>query len=342
MREHINIVNMKEQELIHTAIKNIPIDLGIKIIWENNYLNEIDGRIKLTFDGQEIYFNAEIKKELREHQLPVIELTAKNYPPLILIAHYLRPKIKEELRKRNIAYLEKNGNIFFKQKGKAVLVNVNKPVNLVEKTGNRAFTDTGLKVVFQFLINDKLTTNTYREIAEKTETALGNVNNIMKGLEKEGFLIKLDKERKLLQNKKNLLEKWMVAYKENLQPKLKIGRFRFANEKNFTEYRKLQFDENTTWWGGEPAGEILTNYLRPGELTLYTILNRNELIKKYRLVPDQNGNVLIYNAFWNTTKIRNKDIVHPLLVYVDLMNTGDSRCHETAKLIMEKHLANEF
>jgi hypothetical protein len=130
----------------------------------------------------------------------------------------------------------------------------------------------------------------------------------------------------------------MVAYKENLQPKLKIGRFRFANKKNFTEYRKMQLNENTTWWGGEPAGEILTNYLRPVELTLYTILNRNELIKKFRLVPDQKGNVIIYNAFWNTTEIRNKDIVHPLLVYVDLMNTGDSRCHETAQMILKNTL----
>lgn len=103
MRERFNIVNMKEQEIIHIAANNIPGDLGIKINWEDTTIGDLDGKLRLTFDEQTILFNAEIKKELREHQLPKIEITANDYPPLILIAQYLRPKIKEELRKRNIA-----------------------------------------------------------------------------------------------------------------------------------------------------------------------------------------------------------------------------------------------
>lgn len=175
MREQLIYMNMKQQEIIHTAFNNIPEDIGLNIIWEDAPVDKIDGRIKINIDDLEILFNAEIKKELREHQLPKIELNAEQYPPFMLIAHYLRPAIKKKLREKNIAYLEKNGNIFLKQKGKFLFIDVNKPIKLAEATGNRAFTATGLKVVFQFLIDDKLVNKTYREIADFTKTALGNV-----------------------------------------------------------------------------------------------------------------------------------------------------------------------
>jgi hypothetical protein len=342
MREHLDYVNMKEQEIIHTAIENIPDDIGLNMTWENDPVNQANGRVRITIDGMEILFQAEIKKELREHQLPNIELNAKQYPPFMLIAHYLRPAIKKKLRENNIAYMEKNGNIFFRQNGKLLFVDANKPIKLAEETGNRAFTVTGLKVVFQFLLDDELVNRPYREIADFTKTALGNVNNIMKGLEKDGFLIRLSRDKKRIQNKKNLLEKWIADYQETLQPTLKIGRFRFASENKLTDWKEIQLDNETTWWGGEPAGDILTNYLRPGELTLYTTRTRNELMKDLRLIPDPNGDVIAFTAFWNVEKQENKQHVHPLLVYTDLMNTTDNRCHETAQLIWNKYLKNEF
>ncbi|MDD4144960.1 MAG: type IV toxin-antitoxin system AbiEi family antitoxin [Prolixibacteraceae bacterium] len=87
---------------------------------------------------------------------------------------------------------------------------------------------------------------------------------------------------------------------------------------------------------------MLTDYLRPGELTLYTNNTRTELMRSYNLIPDPNGNVKIFKAFWDTADQQKQKTVHPLLVYVDLMNTGDNRCYETAQMIWEKYLANEF
>ncbi|MEO8414323.1 MAG: type IV toxin-antitoxin system AbiEi family antitoxin [Ginsengibacter sp.] len=87
---------------------------------------------------------------------------------------------------------------------------------------------------------------------------------------------------------------------------------------------------------------FLTNYLRPGELTLYITENRNELIKKYRLVPDIKGNIKIYKVFWHQKEETAINTVHPLLVYADLINTGDRRCIETAQKIYDELLANKF
>ena len=96
-----------------------------------------------------------------------------------------------------------------------------------------------------------------------------------------------------------------------------------------------------TLWGAEPAGDLLTDYLRPGELTMYTLEDKRELIKNYRLIPDEKGNVKVYQKFWNYDEV-NDNIVPPLLVYIDLMNTNDRRCKETAQKIYEQLLQNKF
>ncbi len=332
---------MEAQEVLYTALDNIPDEIGINITWDEKTLIDPEGKLRLTFNNNEIGFNTEIKKELREHQLPNLEVTAQKKQPFILVAHYLRPKIKTELRKRNIAYLEKNGNIFINYKNWFILIDANKPIDLAKETGNRAFTKTGLKVVYLYLTEENWLNEPQRKIAKKTDTGLGNISNVNHGLQKEKFLVKVNRTQKQLNNKQGLLDTWMKAYAVTLQPALKIGQFRFANEKNFTHYRNIKLDENT-WWGGEPAGDILTDYLRPGELTLYTANTRTELMKRYKLIPDPNGDVRVYKAFWDTDEQQNQDTVNPLLVYIDLMNTGDNRCYETAQMIWEKHLAHEF
>jgi len=45
--------------------------------------------------------------------------------------------------------------------------------------------------------------------------------------------------------------------------------------------------------------------------------------------------------FWGTLQIEQPrpDVVPPVLVYADLLATGDGRCLETAQLLYEAHLA---
>src|SRR5690606_31849097 len=154
-----------------------------------------------------------------------------------------------------IAYMEVNGNIFLNQQRIYYYIDANKPFQTEKEKVNRAFTKTGMKVLFHFLINEQWINLPHREIAKITQVAHGNIAYILNGLEENKFLIRIDKNTLKLNNKRQLLEKWMSAWKETLQPALKIGRFRFADETNFTNYRELHLNEDATWWGGEPAGD---------------------------------------------------------------------------------------
>jgi hypothetical protein len=96
-----------------------------------------------------------------------------------------------------------------------------------------------------------------------------------------------------------------------------------------------------TYWGGEPGADLLTNHLHPAILTLYTEETRTELIKNYRLIPDVDGNVIVYQKFWKFDDV-NYSIAPPLLIYADLLYTNETRCIETAAILYEKILRDQF
>jgi len=333
---------MNPQEIIHNALYNIRTKANIIGKWKDTAdKSRIEGELKLEIENLTIRLFTDIKTEIRTIHLAKLEELAKEYHPFIVVAQRIFPKIKEELRNRNIAYLEANGNIYLKEKGMFLWIEANNPIEVKDKTTNRAFTKTGLKVVYQFLINEEWINYTYRQIAEQTNTGIGNVNNIFTGLKQEGYLLQLNKEHYKLENKKKLLEKWIMEYEKRLKPTLAMGTFRFLKEDDFYNWKKLQLQNGKTWWGGEPAGDVITNYLRPEELTIYTIETRGDLMKNYRLVPDINGNVKVFKKFWENDAVNN-NVVHPLLAYTDLINKGDRRCTETAQKIYDEYLQDKF
>jgi len=332
---------MNEKEIIQHAINNIQKDGAIHVEWEElNNDSEIDGKLFLQLNQHNMELCAEIKKELRNIHLAKIEELAVTNNPFIIVAQRLFPKIKEELRKRNIAYLEANGNIFLNIDKIYLYIDGNPPIDLKSKTTNRAFTKTGLKVIYQFLIKDCIN-NTYREIAELTDTGIGTINTIFNGLKEEGYLMQLTKNELEIQNKKKLLDKWVVEYEKRLKPTLALGTFRFLDIDDFYNWKDIPLKKGKTLWGGEPAGDLLTNYLRPEELTLYTNEERSDLMKNYRLVPDLEGNIKVFKQFW-TEKQADTKTVHPLLAYADLINKGDRRCTETAQKIYDEYLQDQF
>ena len=332
---------MRVENIIDTAIYNLQKNYLLKAKWKPKHDVKEDGMLVITINNLAIEFNVEVKQELRNHQLSKIVEMAKKHKPLILIANRIFPTIKEELREYNISYLETNGNIYIKTKQIFLWLDAQKPLNYEKSKINRAFSKTGLKVVFQLLNNNELINMPYRDIAKQTEVGLGNINYVLNGLKEMNFLIQQNKKEKLLNNKTELIDKWVVNYIEKLKPSIKIGRFRFLKNEDFISWKKINLRDQQSWWGGEAAGDLLTNYLNPHELTIYTTESRNEIIKNYRLVPDENGNVNIFKKFWTNYQV-NDNVAPPLIVYADLLEKNDRRCTETAKKIFDELIQSKL
>ena len=336
-------MNKQQIEIVKTALEAFYRQTQVKTDWTEGVIDEQDSIVTIYFNQKKPQqFLVEVKKEIRNHHLDkLLKQQGDNHPTLVIAEHIL-PKTKEALQKHNICYMETNGNIYLNRLPLYFLWIDTKTPKVLTREVNRAFTKTGLKVVFLLLADEGFVHQTYRAIADAAEVGLGNVNNIIRGLKDLRLIIQKNDRELLLPQKKALLDRWVPAYEQRLKPTLHIGNFRFMDPNTFFRWKTLPLQPQTIW-GGEPAGDLYTDNLNPERLTLYTIETRGELMKHYRLIPDDKGNVEVYRKFWNTkTNDAVENAVPPLLAYTDLINTGTQRCLETANRIYEKYLKNKL
>lgn len=316
-----------EKEVIHIALENLRQIAGIEAFWQEG--GPLDGLLDFSINGQKFTFVVEVKRELRIHQLQQIEEYFHRNEHFLLIAKRIFPKIKEELRLKEIPYLEANGNVFLKKENIFLFVDTQKPLDIKKYKGNRAFTKTGLKVLFYLLQHKEAINLTQRELAEKADVSLGNIPQVIDGLKETGYLTPLNNKNYVWENKKGLLERWIVEYATVLRPKLVKERYALKGQ-----WQEFKFDNHKTVWGGEPAADLFTNHLRPEKFLIYTREERIDFITKYKLMPDKNGEIEVLEMFWEHEY---EKTAPPLLVYADLMLEGGKRNKETAEKIY-----NEF
>jgi hypothetical protein len=168
----------------------------------------------------------------------------------------------------------------------------------------------------------------------------------MKDLEARGFFdLRAEphpRHRKLL-DPKRMLEEWVTHYPITLRHRLNRGCFRADPER----LQQTALAPLNAYWGGEPAAEKLTHYLKPAHFTIYTGEPIAKLVAAGRMRAEADGNVEILEKFWGfpadwADSGDAPDIVPPILAYADLLATNDGRNAEAARMIYEQRIAPAF
>ncbi|NDC40123.1 MAG: hypothetical protein EBZ77_00975, partial [Chitinophagia bacterium] len=283
----------QEEQIMEVAFAQLELHTGIHAEWSYQP-KEVDGEADFIIEGRHLRTYFEVKRELRQYQLDKLLDQARRHQPFMVIAEHIFPTIKERLRAEKIAYLDTAGNVFIHTEGTYLWIEGHKALKKAKVVTNRAFTKAGLKVVFYLLHEREAINMPYRQLAERTGVALGNIQNVLEGLKNAGFILHSDKQRKLLHNKKALLNRWIDGYRETLKPALHLGNYRFWDKDAIHHWEKLVFpDQIIAAWGGEPAAAALTNYFNPQELTIYTN-GKSALVPLWRLIPNEKGELHIY------------------------------------------------
>lgn len=315
-------------DIAQKALDALSQTVGIQAIFKEK--GPLDGVLKFDLNGLTYTFTVAIKNELRTHQLHHIEDYCHKYEHFLLIANRIFPNTKEELRHKEIPYLEATGNFYFKKEGLFLFVDTQKSIEVEKNKGNRAFTKTGLKVLFHLLQHKEAIHLSQRKLANLTSVALGNIPLVIDGLKETGYLIPLNKKAFVWENRKALLERWITEYATVLRPKL--AKERYTLKRNWHE---IKFHTAKTVWGGEPAADLLTHHLRPEKFLIYTKENRIALMKNYQLIPNKEGEIEVLEMFWNENE---GESAPPLLVYADLLLEGGKRNKETAEKIYHEYI----
>ncbi|MCB0696623.1 MAG: hypothetical protein KDC07_04620 [Chitinophagaceae bacterium] len=333
-------MNEEKLKIIYVALDSLDSNPLFKGMWK--YVVHTGERIEISLYIRDmtLKYVVETRAELREQQLPKL-LSVTGIKETIIIAGKISATAKEQLVTNGIAYIESNGNVFIPKKDLYIWIDSNKQRPIAKENTGRAFTKTGLKVVFHFLMNEAFLDMSYRQIARETNTSLGNITNIINALKQLNFLEITPDGKLRLRQKRLLAERWIEQYEHRLKPAIEIGTFRFESEDDYRNWKRTQLENKKSMWGGEPGGHLLTGMLKPTQLTIYSLENRHDLMKNYRLVRDEKGYIKVFRKFWTYDDYRT-NVAPPLLVYADLLNSGLQGNIEAAERIFDDVLKNRF
>jgi hypothetical protein len=336
--------NIEEEifQLAAEALKNnVPLQNGIETLDLYPAVRpdfRFDRLIRMVIHGKELRYYAEIKANVTKAQRLLLLLNRQELEyPTFLIARHLNNETAEELRKNNFEFIDTAGNAFINNPPVFIFIKGNRPPETMaaQTPVKRVFKPAGLRMIFGFLCNPGLENKTYREIAAATGVALGTVDWITKELKELEFLIDRGKRGLKLIRKETLLQRWVTAYPEQLRPKQTLGRYKGLP--NWWQQKRLV--PRQAQWGGEVAAEKMTHYLRPELITIYAETQYfNQLLLENRLKTDITGDVEILERFWKVEEQQPEELVPPLLIYADLLATGNQRNLETAKMIYEQNI----
>lgn len=284
-------------------------------------------------------FDVLIKKRLTNDGLGFIISELKQMRPRrgVLVTGYVSPRQAEKLRLSGAQFLDTAGNAYLDDPPLYVFITGRRrdePVPAGKTT--RAFTTTGIKMLFALLCDPKLAGKPYREIAAEAGVSLGAVGQVLDDLKRAGHLIETEAGGRRLLKTEELVRRWVEAYAERLRPKLLLSRYSSDRPDWWKEARP---EEGGACWGGEVAAAKLTRYLKPQVKTVYAPTKLAAMQVRSGLKPDERGDTEILKKFWVFgDKSPRPDTAPALLVYADLIGSGDDRNVETAKIIYDRFL----
>lgn len=347
--EHIKIMNKSRANIMKIKEQNVDKDILEKAldalkkmtnlkatIQQDQY--GVDAELLFWREDKKWVFAVDVQKNITRTLIGVIHhqrLLNRHQGDKIIVTKYINPQIADLMKENEICFIDTAGNAYINKPPLFIFIKGNKiPKEDRLKPTTRAFRPTGLQVIFALLCNQGLEKMAYREIAKKADVALGTVGWVLRALRQMGYVNEMGKRGRKLNDKFNLFIRWINAYPEELKPKKLIGRYKADN---FYWWRNAQLEEYQAYWGGEVAANMLTGYLKPENITIYTRQPLGELMLKNKIRKDPKGNIEVFEVFWKFEyKWTHKDMVPPILIYADLLATGDKRNIETADIIYEQ------
>lgn len=257
--------------------------------------------------------------------------------PALLVAPHVDPARAERLREAGIPFIDAAGNAYLERNGFYIYVTGRKPLPglaAVASKNIRAFAGAGLRVLFVLLCAPEYVNKPYREIARAAGVALGTVGWVLADLKTLGYLRASGRRQKKLHRHEELCEQWVTHYLQQFRQRLKVRRFHTANH---DWWREADIRAYGACWGGDVAALKLTGYLKPAQITVWHRGDPSPLLQAQRMRTDPDGDIELIEAFWHFAP--DAETAPPLLVYADLLGTGDPRAVETAKLVREQYLA---
>ena len=318
------------QQVLQTALAMFRRETGFTADVKNGA--QAEARVTLHLPNQKLRFQVDIKT-IDRLEIPAVVRAKSAHGAMarLLVAPFITRESAARCRQIHQPFMDMAGNVFLEAPGLFIYVAGMPRPTVLKPHQWKSETAAGMQVTFAIACHPGLLRATHREIAAHAKVALGSVGPALKDLEARG-LISLAPPRRIL-NPRLLVEGWVASFPRRLLTKLEPRRF----EADPAKLAKANLAAYGAYWGGEVAAQRLTRYLKPAAFTIYVSKPIKQLVIDQRLKANPHGNLEIRRMFWNFPRTAElSDLAPPLLIYADLMASGDGRNQEAAEIIYER------
>jgi hypothetical protein len=316
--------------------------VGNQIIDHPAQLWRVDTKLQLEAEGRIIEYQVELKRTLNDVVVGRLAQQFAQHPGRwLVVTRHVPRSLARKMRDMRMQFIDTVGNAYIDEPPTFILIKGNRAPPRARGFGVRgAFGHAGLRLVFALLCKPELGNATYREVAGAANVALGTVAQVFNDLMVQGYLLDMGKRGRRLTKRRGLLDTWVEAYAGRLRPKTLLGRYA-TDRPGF--WLDADLCPDNAQWGAEVAAHKLTRYLKPEIITIYARKPVNDIVLRFRLRGREGGMIEIRQKFWDfQTEEVPPDIVPPLLVFADLVATGDRRNVGAAGIVYDKYLQRHF
>lgn len=323
---------IKESEIINDVVFNLRRLTNLESIEVKPKRPQVGYDYNLIINNVEFACEVKIQVSKANYNLVLQQMRKLKEEvdlPLLLASHYFAPDVFESFSAEGINVVDSSGNC--KIEAKQLFINIiGQKSTPIKQPKGKAFNEAGLKAVFYFLLNDTNINQPYRQISNNTGLSLGTITNVVEELLYEKFVIKTSKGR-ILKNKRALLDTWQVHYNQTLKPKLLLKTMEFVDSDSRKDWELIALPDGVCW-GGEGGAYLTSKYLIPEQFDIYTEGPSINLMMTRKMRFEENGSIHVYQKFWRSQHER---VAPMILIYADLMGSGNSRCIEAAQKLIE-------
>ena len=264
------------------------------------------------------------------------ELGRKTGKPVLLVVGNTSTTFIRKAQNCGVNVLDAAGNCNIKCDPLFVCCLGNKQEMLPDKKP-LALRASGIKALCFLLMGRDNVARSVRDIQAATGVSLGTINTLIQTLTRNGYVFVADGKRHL-RNAEPLLNFFVEMYSQILKPQQYLATMSFVPRAK-EQWRVLVLPHGMQW-GGESGACLIDGYLFPEKYCIYTSVPSEALLRGKIAVPNKNGEIQVFQKFWGCAE--DSRTVPALIVYADLMGSGNGRCIEAAQRIKENELQYLF
>jgi hypothetical protein len=212
-------------------------------------------------------------------------------------------------------------------------------------SANKGLRSAAYQVLFVYLAEQDRLSAPLRMVAERAGVSRQPVGDMKHRLLDEGYIFQTRTQVKWHPDRRrDALNLWLHGYESVVRPALLWGTYRPQDatpgdlERRIT--RVFSAPKGTEFrWGGAAAGFRLTGHFRGETTVVHVHAAPHELQRDLSALSDPGGNLVLMDAFGSINWQTERDTVHPLLVYSEMLREGSERAREAAQEVYDRHLS---